>query len=304
MNKVIVIFGPTGIGKTSLSLKIAKRIDGEIISADSMQIYKKMDIGTAKITEKEKQGIAHHMLNIISPNEEYSVGEYVKKVQDIIDDIISRGKTPIVVGGTGLYVDGLINGYNFAEVAKNEKVRKKYSVLAEKKGKEFVHNVLKKKDPVRASQLHPNDIRRVIRALEIIEANKNNLKDIDVEFKKDTRYILFGLNMEREKLYEKINLRVDKMFAEGLLEEVKSLLKTGVNIKSQSMQGIGYKETLEGWEKGLSEEEIKESIKQRTRNYAKRQLTFMRKFKNLIWINAEKDAEKSICELIDGCKPN
>jgi tRNA dimethylallyltransferase len=301
MNKVIIIFGPTGVGKTKLSLELAKELNGEIISADSMQIYKKMDIGTAKILKNEMQGFSHYLLDIVEPTQQYSVGEYVKEANKIISDIISRNKTPIIVGGTGLYINALTNNYDFHEAAKDEQIRKKYKQLAEEKGKEFVYNLLKEKNLIRASQLHPNDVKRVVRALEIIEINENkdqNNKKTSKKQENNYDFLLFGLNMEREQLYENINLRVEKMFEEGLIKEVKDLLKSGLKKEDQSMQGIGYKEVIEGLEKNQPEKEIKEEIKKRTRNYAKRQLTFMRGMKNLIWIEAGQTAKNEILKSI------
>lgn len=312
MKKVIIIFGPTGVGKTNLSIDLAKELNGEIVSADSMQIYKEMDIGTAKVTKKEQQDIQHHMLDIISPDEEYSVEKYVKETKKVIEEIISRGKTPIIVGGTGLYINALTNNYDFHATAKDEQIREKYNKITEEKGSEFIYELLKKEDPIRASQLHPNDVKRVIRALEIIETNKNKLannyplikkesnkclKNDEIN-KKDYEFLIFGLNMDREKLYERINLRVEKMFSEGLVNEVKSLLKTGVKKESQSMQGIGYKEIIEGWEQNLTEDQIKDLIKQRTRNYAKRQLTFMRSIKALIWLDIDENIKNQILKIV------
>lgn len=311
MNKVIVIFGPTGVGKTDLSIQLAKKLNGEIISADSMQIYKGMDIGTAKITKEEMQGVSHHMIDIVSPNEEYSVGQYVKEVKQKITEILSRGKIPIICGGTGLYINALVNEYDFNNTEKDEKIREKYQKIAEENGKEFVYELLKKQDPIRASQLHPNDLKRVIRALEIIEINKNKLENNSKmiknaeKIKKNDKnneinyeYLIFGLDMPREKLYERINFRVEKMFTEGLIKEVKSLLKLGLDKNCQAMQGIGYKEIINGLENNQSEEQIKELIKQRTRNYAKRQLTFMRGIKKLIWIKAGENTKNEILKRI------
>lgn len=311
IKNIIIIFGPTGVGKTKLSLELAKELNGEIISADSMQIYKKMDIGTAKITKEEMEGIPHYMLDIAEPNREYSVGEYVKEANKIIVDIISRNKIPIIVGGTGLYINSLKNNYDFHEAEKDEIIREKYKKIAEEKGKEFVYTLLKEQEPNRASQLHPNNIKRVIRALEIIEINKNKSlnndknKENNEKTLKNTQnneinyeYLIFGLNMPREQLYENINIRVEKMFRNGLIKEVKSLLKNGLKKEDQSMQGIGYKEVIEGLEKNQSEIEIKEEIKKRTRNYAKRQFTFMRGMKNLVWIEVGKNAKNEILKFI------
>lgn len=299
---VIIIFGPTGVGKTKLSLELAKELNGEIISADSMQIYKKMNIGTAKITENEMQGIPHHLVDFKEPNKEYSVGDFVENAREKIEEIISRNKVPIIAGGTGLYIRALVEDYDFHNVLKDEKIRNKYQKLAEEKCNEYVYEILKSKDAEWASRLHPNNIKRVIRALEIIEINQQKSQQNEKLLNEESsgtknnkiNYLIFGLNMPRGKLYERINLRVDKMFDEGLLQEVKSLLKSGLKKENQSMQGIGYKEVIEGLEKNLTEEEIKDLIKQHTRNYAKRQFTFMRGMKNLIWVEAGENAKKEI----------
>lgn len=304
MKNVIVIFGPTGVGKTKLSLELAKELDGEIISADSMQIYKDMNIGTAKITKEEMQGISHYLIDIKNPNEEYSVGEFVKNAKEKIAEILSRKKVPIIVGGTGLFIRALVEGYDFHEVAKDDAIREKYQKLVEENGNEFVFNILKEKDIEWANKLHPNNIKRIIRALEIIEINEKSQKNIE-KMQKNSKnneinlnYLIFGLNMDREKLYERINLRVEKMFEEGLVNEVKSLIESGIKKDSQSMQGIGYKEVIKGLDKNSTESDIMELIKQHTRNYAKRQFTFMRGMKNLIWIEAGDVAKEETLKFI------
>ncbi|MDD4111385.1 MAG: tRNA (adenosine(37)-N6)-dimethylallyltransferase MiaA [Clostridia bacterium] len=300
MKKVIIIFGPTGVGKTKLSIELAKELNGEIISADSMQIYKDMNIGTAKITVEEMENIPHHLIDIKEPNEEYSVGEFVQDAKEKITEITARKKVPIIVGGTGLYIRALVEGYDFFEVEKNNEIREKYQKLIEEKGNEFVYNILKEKDIEWANKLHPNNIKRIIRALEIIEINEKSLKNTEKmqENSKNNEinlnYLIFGLNMDREKLYERINFRVEKMFKEGLINEVKTLLETGIKKDSQSMQGIGYKEVIEGLDNNLSESDIMELIKQHTRNYAKRQFTFMRGIKDLIWIEAGESEKENI----------
>jgi tRNA dimethylallyltransferase len=322
LKKVIVIFGPTGVGKTKLSIELAQRLNGEIVSADSMQIYRGMNIGTAKIIGEEMQGIPHHMLDLVSPKQEYSVGEYVKEAKKIILDILLRGKIPIIVGGTGLYINSLVNDYDFHDASKNEKIREKYKKIAQEKGAEYVFELLKREDPSRANELHPNDLKRVIRALEIIEINRNKIETNENDTKIDENkikndkkslknnekiknnqeeninYLIFGLNMPRDQLYENINKRVESMFEQGLIKEVKTLLKNGIQKEAQSMQGIGYKEVIEGFDGNLSEEEIKELIQRRTRNYAKRQLTFMRGMKDLVWIDTQTDAINQILNII------
>lgn len=294
-NTVIIIFGPTGVGKTKTAVELAKKLDGEIISCDSMQVFQKMDIGTAKASEEEKQGIAHHLLDVVSPFEEFSVGQYVELATKKIDEIFKRGKQPIIAGGTGLYINALINNYDFGNAEKDEKIREKYKKILEKNGNEFLFNILKEKNPEIAEKIHQNDTKKIIRALEKIENKNNNKKEI----KNNYKYLIFGLSLPREQIYENINLRAKKMFESGLEQEVDSLLSLGLSLENQSMQGIGYKEIIQGREIGMGKDEILELVQRKTRNYAKRQLTFMRGIKNLVWIDA-KNATNEILERING----
>lgn len=288
MKKVIVIFGPTGIGKSKTAIELAKKLGGEIVSCDSMQVYKKMDIGTAKIKPEQMCGIKHHLLDVADPNEEFSVGKYSMLAKEKIKEIFERKKVPIMVGGTGLYINALKNNFDFGNAEKNDEIRKKYEKILNEKGKDFLFDVLKEKNPVRAEKIEKNDTKRVIRALEIEE----NKKESEKQQSDCYEYIVFGLNADREKIYENINKRTEVMFDEGLVEEVKNLIESGVEPDAQSMQGIGYKEVIMGLKNGNSMAEIKELIKQKTRNYAKRQLTFMRGMSDLIWIDADHATEK------------
>ncbi len=296
MEKVIVIFGPTGIGKSKTAVNLAKELNGEIISCDSMQIYKGLDVGTAKISCDEMDGIKHHLIDIIEPSDQFSVGDYVVLAREKIKDIISRKKVPIIVGGTGLYINALKNNFDFGNAGKSDEIRKKYEIVLKEKGKDFLYNLLKEKNPSRAEKIEKNDIKRVIRALEIEE----NKKEIVNEKEDNYQYIIFGLSAEREKIYDNINKRTEKMFNDGLIEEVKKLMDSGVKKDAQSMQGIGYKEVISGLENGNSIDEIKELIKRKTRNYAKRQLTFMRGMKDLIWVDASCATQK-ILEVLNEC---
>ncbi|MGN0748772.1 MAG: tRNA (adenosine(37)-N6)-dimethylallyltransferase MiaA [Christensenellales bacterium] len=296
MEKVIVIFGPTGIGKSKTAVNLAKELNGEIISCDSMQIYKGLDVGTAKISCDEMDGIKHHLIDIIEPSDQFSVGDYVVLAREKIKDIISRKKVPIIVGGTGLYINALKNNFDFGNAGKSDEIRKKYEIVLKEKGKDFLYNLLKEKNPSRAEKIEKNDTKRVIRALEIEE----NKKEIANEKEDNYQYIIFGLSAEREKIYDNINKRTEKMFNDGLIEEVKKLMDSGVKKDAQSMQGIGYKEVISGLENGNSVDEIKELIKRKTRNYAKRQLTFMRGMKDLIWVDASCATQK-ILEVLNEC---
>lgn len=290
MKDLFILAGPTGIGKTKISLILAKELNGEIISADSMQIYKKMDIGSAKISNKEMLGIPHHLIDFLDPSESFSVAEFSSMAKSIINNIYENNHLPMVVGGTGLYINSLIYNYSFAETNKDEKYREELEALAHKNGVEYVHSMLKAVDEVSYNKLYPNDLKRVIRALEVYkvtgipisEASKNeNIYDIPY----NVHY--YVLNMERSKLYERINKRVDMMIEAGLLNEVINLSKEGYTKDMQSMKGIGYKEILEALDGVVSMDKAIENIKQFSRNYAKRQLTWFRKDPRVIWIDKD-----------------
>ncbi len=287
---VVVIVGPTASGKTKLSIEIAKLMDGEIVSADSMQIYRYMDIGTAKPTIDERQNIPHHMMDILDPAEQFSVAEYQKMAVDIISDIHKRQKLPIIVGGTGLYIKSLLYPMNFTDAYQDLEYRKQLQETANIKGRDYLYQQLKMVDPSTASRLHPNDVRRVIRALEVYHITgkpmshySQNLKNMD--FRYNTAMI--GLVMDRVKLYERINKRVDIMIENGLLNEVKNLLDKGYSRDMISMQGLGYKEIIDYYQGNLSLEEAIHIIKRETRRYAKRQLTWFRAQKGIKWINID-----------------
>lgn len=280
MNKVVVIAGPTATGKTALSVKLAKEIDGEIISSDSIQIYKKLNIGSAKPTDEEKQGIPHYLMDFVEPDGAYSVADYTKDANEKISDILSRGKTPIIVGGTGLYISSLVDNVSFTDSETDLSVRHRLTEELEKIGIEAMHERLKKIDPVSAEAIHPNNTKRVIRALEIYETTGKTRTEHEAESKlKKSPYdfCLIALSCERELLYERINRRVDIMVKEGLLQEVRELLDSGVSKDAQSMQGIGYKEAVLALTGEITEEESIELIKKNSRNYAKRQLTWFKR---------------------------
>lgn len=303
MTDLFILAGPTAVGKTEISIKLAKELNGEIISCDSMQIYKEMDIGSAKITEEEMNGVPHYLIDILSPKEEFSVAAFKEKSETIIKDINSREKLPMVVGGTGLYINSLIFNYSFGDTNKDEEYRETLTKIAEEKGKEYVHNMLKDIDIESYNKLYPNDLKRVIRALEIYKVtNKTMSEYLKEQNIYDIPYNVYYyvLNMDREKLYERINKRVDIMMEKGLLEEVKALKEKGYTKDMQSMKGIGYKELLSYLEGEISLERAVEMIKQFSRNYAKRQLTWFRKDKRVTWIN--KDEFKNDEEIIEFIK--
>ncbi|MEG2338226.1 MAG: tRNA (adenosine(37)-N6)-dimethylallyltransferase MiaA [Clostridium sp.] len=293
---LVIIAGPTASGKTSLSIEIAKRINGEIISADSMQVYKYMDIGTAKILEEEMDGIKHYMIDEVTPDVEFSVALFRERAGNYIDDIISRGKTPIVVGGTGLYINSLTYALDFSGREEDAEYRKQLEAIAEEKGNEYLHSMLKDVDEESYNRLYPNDIKRVIRALEVYKIKGKTISEIQKESKeRDIDYNLsyFALNMDREKLYDRINQRVDIMFNKGLVEEVQKLLNMGYTEDMISMQAIGYKEVIDYLNGKMSLNEVIDYIKQSSRRYAKRQLTWFRKDKRIKWINTDEQIEKN-----------
>ena len=295
MNKILIIAGPTASGKTEFAIKCAKEFNGEIISADSMQIYKKLNIGTAKPSKEETKQAVHHLIDFVDPSENFSVQQYVSYAKIEIDNIISRGKLPIIVGGTGLYIKSLIYPYSFASSPKNEDLRSELNKLAEEKGVDYVYGLLETKDPESAYKIHPRDTKRVIRALEICMSTGKKKSELNIEEnKKEYDYLMLVLNPDRNILYDKINNRVDKMFDLGLEEEIKMLVNNKVVSKdSQCMQAIGYKEFFDYFENKTTYEELKESIKKHSRNYAKRQITFFRGFEDAIWLNDENSKTKS-----------
>jgi tRNA dimethylallyltransferase len=292
MQDLIIIAGPTAVGKTKISIELAKSLNGEIISADSMQIYRYMDIGSAKVTKKEMDNIPHHIIDIIDPDESFSVAQFKQESERCIKGILEMGKLPILAGGTGLYINSLICNYDFTEADKDEKFREYLQSLAAEKGKEYVHELLKKIDTVSYSKLYPNDLKRVIRALEVHKITGKTITEYNEENSKylyDIPYNLFYyvLTMDRTELYNRINLRVDSMLQNGLLEEVVALKERGYNSEMQSMKGIGYKELLYYLDGKISLDEAIEMIKQGSRNYAKRQLTWFRKDSRVSWIDKD-----------------
>ncbi len=297
-DKVIAIVGPTASGKTSLSIELAKRLDGEIINGDAMQVYKGLNIGTAKITEDEKEGIPHHLFDIKEPTDPFSVAEYQSVVRKCIEDIRSRGKQPIIVGGTGLYIQSVLFDFRFTEEAGDEEVRAELEKEMETEGgAERLYNRLQHLDPSSAKKIHPNNHRRLIRALEIIEVTGKTKNEHEQGAGEALvfEHLIVGLTLDREVLYERINLRVDQMMEDGLLEEAKGLWKNGIR-GVQSVQAIGYKELYQHFEGLISLEEAVELIKKHTRHYAKRQMTYFRNKVDISWFDANSDKEK----IVDG----
>lgn len=301
MNKIICIVGPTAVGKTDTAIALAKKLHTDIISADSVQIYQSLDIGSAKPTQEEMNGIVHHMLDFISPFDAFSVSEYVHLAKKHIKALHEAGKTPIIVGGTGLYINGLMYDMHFGAQASDDHFRKSMEALAAEEGVEVLHTRLCQVDPEAAMKIHPNNSRRVIRALEINHLTGKPVSDFSTEPQLTTDYevVLVGLTRKRESLYERINRRVDVMFQMGLLEEVINLKNSGLNDRNQSMQGIGYKEVLAYLEQSYSYEEMKVLIAQSSRHYAKRQMTWFRRYLMIQWIDIEgKSTEEIIGEIL------
>lgn len=293
---MIVIVGPTASGKTALSVALAKALDGEIISADSMQIYRGMDIGTAKVTTEEMDGIRHHMVDVAEPWESYSAARFVEEADPIVEDILSRGKTVIVAGGTGLWVDSLVAGRNFAPYPATGK-RQALEQEAEEQGMDYMLEKLRRVDPDSAARLHTADRKRIIRALEVFEETGKTITEHNRETQlvPDKYHPLWiGLGFtDRQDLYDRINLRVDLMLEQGLLDEIKSLLARGIPREATALQAIGYKEFFSALDGTGPLEEAVEKCKQESRRYAKRQLTWFRRNEQIHWIMRKKDTPAS-----------
>lgn len=285
--KILVVTGPTATGKTALSVELAKKLGGEIVSADSMQIYRGMDIGTAKVTKAEMQNIPHHMIDIADPSEDYSVSRYVEEADAAVRGILSRGRLPIVAGGTNLYIDSLIAGLDFAEKAEDAALRESLNKQYDDIGGEAMLEYLRGFDPERAAKLHPADKRRIVRAVEIYILTGETITRHDEETKKrPKRYDAVKIALtfaDRAVLYDRINARVDKMVSDGLFDEVKGLLDSGLSPACTSMQAIGYKEPAAYFRGEMSKDAAIELIKLSSRRYAKRQLTWLRRDTTVLW---------------------
>ena len=303
MNKVIVICGPTASGKTALSIELAKKINGQIVSADSMQIYEDMNIGTAKPDKEEMQSIKHYLIDFISPENRYSVADYKKDAKKAIKEIIEKGKTPIVVGGTGLYIDSLIYEIEYNEIQTDLKYREELEKRVLEEGLENLYNEAKKIDPEAIKKISINDKKRILRILEIYKETKKTKTQLELESRKEPEYDykVFAINMDREILYDRINKRVDIMIEKGLIEEVKNICNKYKEFPT-AMQGLGYKEVVEYLEKKVTKEEMIEKIKMESRRYAKRQLTWFRKNKQTIWLDGLQDVQNNIKIILEEIK--
>ncbi|MCM2674661.1 tRNA (adenosine(37)-N6)-dimethylallyltransferase MiaA [Alkalicoccobacillus plakortidis] len=290
MKKLLVIAGPTAVGKSDLGIRLAKELDGEVISGDSMQIYKGMDIGTAKVTTEEMDGVPHHLIDIKEPDEAFSVAEFQERCTRILEDLAVRNKLPIIVGGTGLYIQSITHGYQFVDKPEDKQLRDSLEKDAAQKGNEYVHKLLEEVDAQAAKDIHPNNVRRVIRALEVHQVTGIPFSKQQVQ--EATRpFIGIGIDLDREPLYQRINNRVDKMIEYGLVAEVQSLMDRGLD-NHASAQAIGYKEIIMYLRGECSKAEAIELLKRNSRRYAKRQLTWFRNKMDMTWFDAgieEKD---------------
>ena len=293
---VYVIGGPTASGKSKLAVELAKKVNGEIISADSMQIYKEMNIGTAKVNKEEMQGVQHYLVDFVSPDERYSVSNFKKDAEKAIEKILEKGKTPIVVGGTGLYIDSLIYGIEFQNEEVDLEYREKLNKIADEKGLESLYKKAQEIDPEAMKKISINDRKRIIRVLEIYHKTGKTKTEQELQSRKNEvkyEYKVFAITMDREKLYERIEKRIDFMIEQGLIEEVKQILEKYHTFPT-AMQGLGYKEVVEYLEGSCTKEEMIEKIKKETRHYAKRQLTWFRKNKETIWLDGEKSTDENV----------
>ncbi|QUH26498.1 tRNA (adenosine(37)-N6)-dimethylallyltransferase MiaA [Serpentinicella alkaliphila] len=284
---VLILAGPTAVGKTATAIDLAKMLNCEIISADSMQIYKYMNIGTAKPTVDEQENIPHYLLDEIEPDEEFSVALFQERAKKLIKEITDRGKTPFIVGGTGLYVNSILYNMDFTQSESNWEFRKQLEEEARINGNEFLHNKLKQLAPEVAERIHPNNVKRVVRAIEVHSESGENIKDfsLDLTLNEDYNYILIGLTRDREELYERINQRVDIMIRDGLIDEVRGLLQKGYSEDLVAFKGLGYKEVIQFIKGSYSYEEMVDILKRDTRRYAKRQLTWFKRYDFIKWFN-------------------
>jgi tRNA dimethylallyltransferase len=284
--KIIVIAGPTACGKTEYAIRVAQHVDGEVVSCDSMQLYKYMSIGSAKPTPEEQAAVRHWLVDEIDPRDEFSVARYRDMAKEAINDIISRGKVPVIAGGTGLYLNSLLYDMDFSDADKDAEFRNTLMEEAELFGPEYVYKKLEAIDPVKASKIHPNNLKKVIRALEGASLGKGIAEFSELTSRtRDYDVLLIGLTRDREELYDRINRRVDMMVGQGLFKEVEELLEMGLQEEDISMKGIGYKEVIAFYDGQLTMEEAIDKIKQNTRHLAKRQLTWFRRYDDMHWIN-------------------
>ena len=305
---LIVLTGPTAVGKTKLSISLAKAVNGEIISADSMQVYKYMDIGSAKIRPEEMDGVPHHLVDVLMPDDEFHIVKFQQMAKAAMDEIYAKGKIPILVGGTGFYIQAITRDIDFTQAEQEDAYRKELEQLAEEKGVEYLHNMLKEVDPKAAEEIHMNNIKRVIRALEYFHQNGTPISQHNEEQRAQTtpyNLAYFVLNAPRDLLYKRIEKRIDEMVEEGLIEEVTRLKEMGYERGMVSMQGLGYKEILTYLDEEYTLEEAIYVLKRDTRHFAKRQLTWFRREQDVTWVNKDEfdyDDERALSFMLDVCK--
>ena len=301
-NRIIpVIVGPTAVGKTKYAVQIARKLNGEIVSADSMQIYRFMDIGSAKPTEEEQAAARHHLVDAVDPREPFSVAQYRHMAKECIEDIFQRDKLPVISGGTGLYVNALIYDMDFSAPPADLEQREKYRKTAEEKGPQYLHDILNDIDPDAAARIHPNNVRKVIRAIEAAKSGEK-IPSFETSFlsTSDYRCILIGLQRDRAELYDRINRRVDQMISDGLEDEIRSLMSMGLSSSDISMKGIGYKEMIDAMNGRITMEEAAELIKRNSRRYAKRQMTWFRRYPDIRWFDLSENSEMT-CDAGAAC---
>lgn len=304
MENVICIVGPTASGKTGLAIELAKKIDGEVISADSMQIYKGLDVGTAKVTKEEAQGIPHYIIDVCNVDEKFSVADFKHMCYDKIDEILSRNKKVIIAGGTGLYINSVVYNMNFEDEKIDIEYRKELENIAKEKGNEYLHSILENVDPESAKSIHMNNVKRVIRAIEM--AKNNNLKSIHMEEEKERikkeeskyKFFVFCIEQDREYLYNRINLRVDLMVKDGILEEARKVYDMKLPKDNTCMQAIGYKEFFPYFEGKITLDEAIEELKKETRRYAKRQMTWFNNKLDCIKLDGSKSKDELVDEIL------
>ena len=300
MKRVLIICGATATGKTALAVDCAKALGSEVISADSQLVYRGLRIGTAKPTAAEMRGVPHHLIDIVPADANFSVSDYEERALPIIDRLLKADKSPVVCGGTGFYVNSLLYNLGYGNVRADLSVRAKYEALLEERGKEHIHSLLSSVDPESAQKLHVNYVKRVVRALEIYEVSGRKKSEQNDELKPRFDYLAVAIDYPREQLYRRIDCRVDIMFNSGLIDEVRGLLNAGIDKNCQSMQAIGYKEVLEGLKNGLNDSTMRGIIKTNTRHYAKRQITFFKKLKGIVWLKPEEADADNVLRLLNG----
>lgn len=305
MRKIIAVCGPTAVGKTKYAIEAAKAFGGEVVSCDSMQLYKYMDIGSAKPTAEELAQVPHHLVDLIDPADAFSVAEYQKLAREAIEDIFDRGKVPVIAGGTGLYLNSILYDMDFSNAKQDQNLRLQLEKEAEEFGPEYLHNKLRELDSEAASRIHPNNIKKVVRAIEgaLSGDNIKDFKECNTKVK-DFERILIGLTRDREELYDRINLRVDLLVEQGLFDEVKGLLDKGLTESDISMKGIGYKEIIGYFNGKYTEDEAIDLIKKNTRHLAKRQITWFKRYEDIHWIDISqyKNDEEAIEGMLEWLK--